>query len=209
MKRLAMLCLGAAVAVSPGPLPAPSFCAEWVRQSSEGYDRLTLFADRTLVWKTRRGDAEDLKRRTLEADEAKFYCEYFRKPEFWALPEDLRSRMTGEFLTESRVRLTRPDGSSKDIRFDELSALTPDASALRASLEGLRRIFSERIAPASKFTAQTLQPGTVLRRFDGVLFRVRTVDEGKGVVELEGVSEPFSFFRKIGELRFLFQAPGD
>ena len=190
------------------PMPVPSYCAEWLRQSSEGYERVTLFADRALVWKTRRGSVEEIKRRTLEPEEAKFYCEYFAREEFWSLPEDLRSRMTGQFVTESVLRLARPDGSTKEIRFDELSPLSPDAASLRSSLEGLKRTFTERIAPASRFTAQTLQPGTILRRLDGALFRVQRLDEGKGIVELEGISEPFSVFRKISELRFFFHEPG-
>ena len=195
-------------ALLAAPMPAPSYCAEWLRQSSEGYERVTLFADRALVWKTRRGSVEEVKRKTLEPEEAKFYCEYFARSEFWSLPEDLRSRMTGEFVTESVLRLARPDGATKEIRFDELSPLSLDAAALRSSLEGLKRMFTERIAPASRFTAQTLQPGTVLRRLDGALFRVQRLDEAKGVVELEGISEPFSVFRKIAELRFFFHAPG-
>ena len=39
---------------------APTFCVEWVEQSSEGFERLTLFSDRTLVWKRRRGNDEHL-----------------------------------------------------------------------------------------------------------------------------------------------------
>jgi hypothetical protein len=46
-----------------------------------------------------------------------------------------------------------------------------------------------------------------LKRFDGVLFRVRRVDTLKGVVELEGVNEPYSEFRKLEDLRFLFAPP--
>ena len=203
----AAVLLSAALRVTAAPMPTPSYCAEWIKQSTEGFERLTLFADRTLVWKTRRGDAENVKRKSLDAEEAKFYCEYFGRAEFWSLPEDQRSRIPGEFLTQSVLRIARPDGTTKEVRFDELSALSPEASALRSSLEGLRRLFTDRIAPLSNFTARTLAPGTVLRRFDGVLFRVLIVDEGKGVVELEGVAEPFSFFRKIEELRFLFHPP--
>jgi hypothetical protein len=33
------------------------------------------------------------------------------------------------------------------------------------------------------------------------------VDKARGVVELEGVSEPYSFFGKIEDLRFLFEPP--
>jgi len=190
-------------------MPAPTYCAEWVKQSSEGYERLTLFSDRTLVWKTRRGEAEDVRRKTLDADERKFYCDYFARVEFWDLPDDMRSRMTGQFVSESMLRLARPDGSVKEIRFDELSSLAPAAATLRSSLEGLKRSFTERIAPPSRFTPQTLPIGTILKRFDGALFRVVLVDEVKGVVELQGVAEPFSFFRRLQELRFFFEPPGE
>jgi len=195
--------------MSASPMPAPTYCAEWVKQSSEGYERLTLFSDRTLVWKTRRGEAEDVRRKTLDADERKFYCDYFARVECWDLPDDMRSRMTGQFVSESMLRLARPDGSVKEIRFDELSSLAPAAATLRSSLEGLKRSLTERIAPPSRFTPQTLPRGTILKRFDGALFRVVLVDEVKGVVELQGVAEPFSFFRRLQELRFFFEPPGE
>ena len=53
----------------------------------------------------------------------------------------------------------------------------------------------------------TLPPGTLLRRFDGAIFRVRQVIADKGFVELEGVREPYSEYKKIDELRFQFAAP--
>jgi hypothetical protein len=212
MKRrllLPALALGLLAAASAAaPMPTPTYCVEWIRQSTEGFERLTLFSDRTLVWKTRRGEQEDWKRKTLEADEAKFYCDYFGGSGLWALPTDERSHVPGEFVTESLVRLARPDGSIHEVRFDELAALSPDAAALRASLDGLKRFFTDPLAPASQFKAESLAPGTVLKRFDGAVFRVRMLDEGRGVVELEGVDEPFSQFRRISDLRFFFQAPG-
>jgi len=204
---LAASTLSLVVTLSAAPMPAPTFCAEWVKQSSEGYERLTLFSDRTLVWKTRRGEVEDVRRKTLDAEERKFYCDYFARVEFWDLPDDMRSGLTGQFVSESRVRLARPDGSVKEIRFDELSSLAPAAGTLRSSLEGLKRSFAERIAPASRFTAATLARGTLLKRFDGAMFRITLLDEARGIVELQGVSEPFSFFRKIEELRFFFEPP--
>ena len=207
MTFLAASALSLVVTLSAAPMPAPTFCAEWVKQSSEGYERLTLFSDRTLVWKTRRGEVEDVRRKTLDAEERKFYCDYFARVEFWDLPDDMRTGLTGQFASESRVRLARPDGSVKEIRFDELSSLAPAASALRSSLEGLKHSFAERIAPASRFTAANLARGTLLKRFDGAVFRITLLDEARGIVELQGVSEPFSFFRKIAELRFFFEPP--
>jgi hypothetical protein len=204
---LAASALSLLVATAPAPMPAPTFCAEWVKQSSEGYERLTLFSDRTLVWKTRRGDIENVRRKTLDAEERRFYCDYFARVEFWDLPDDMRSGLTGQFVSESMLRLARPDGSVKGIRFDELSSLAPAAATLRSSLEGLKRSFAERIAPASRFTAATLSRGTLLKRFDGAVFRITLLDEARGIVELQGVSEPFSYFRKIEELRFFFEPP--
>ncbi len=202
---LALLALSAEALAEKAP---PTFCVEWVEQSSEGYERLTLFADRTLAWKRSRGGAEQLKRQRLTPEEGTFYCDFFRGSDIWSSPEDLRSNLTGEFVRQSLVTLTRPDGTRKQIRYDELSALTPETAALRSSLEGLRGTFTAPLAPASRFTAENLPPGTILRRFDGVPFRVRSIDSQKGVVELEGVREPYSEFRKLEELRFLFAAPG-
>ena len=151
--------------------------------------------------------SEQFKRQRLTPDEAKFYCDYFRSDEIWNGTEDLRSGLTGEFIRQSVVRLARADGTRKEIRFDELSAMTPETAALRSSLEGLKGIFTAPLAPPSRFSADNIPPGTILRRFDGVLFRVVRLDPQKGVVELEGVREPYSEFRKIDELRFLFAPP--
>jgi hypothetical protein len=196
---------------TPTALPVrpagPSFCAEWIRQTKEGYERLTLFSDHTLVWKTSRGGQDEVRRKPIAAEEVDFYCQYFARNEFWSLPADLRSGLTGDFFAESRVTLTRPNGSRKAIRFDELSSLSPEASALRASLQGLRNLFTERLAPASSFTAGTLPPGTVLQRFDGVRFRVVRVIAEKEVVELAGVADPITYFLRLSEMRFQFAAP--
>ena len=185
----------------------PTFCMEWVRQSNEGYERFTLFADRTLVWKTSRKGSDQVRRKLLEPDELQFYCSYFGGAEFWDLPEDLRSGLGGDFAMQSAITLTRPDGSRRKIRFDDLSALPSDAASLRSSLEGLKGIFTSPIAPASRFTPETLPAGTLLKRFDGVLFRVRRVESEKGIVELEAVWEPYFEFKKIEELRFQFSPP--
>jgi hypothetical protein len=201
------LVLAAAASVLRAESTSPTFCAEWVEQTRDGFERLTLFSDRNAVWKRALASAPQLKRRKLGEEEAKFYCDYFRSEEIWTSPDDLRSGMTGDLIKQSIITLTRPDGSRKQIRFDELSALTPEAAALRSSLEGLRATFTAPLAPASRFTAENLAPGTVLKRFDGVLFRVKRIDAIKGVVEIEGLREPYSEFRKIEDLRFLFAAP--
>lgn len=154
-----------------------------------------------------RDGVEKVKRRRLEPDELAFYCAYFIRPEVWEVPEELRTGMAGELASQSMLTLVRPDGSRKQIRFDELSSLPAGAAAVRSSLEGLRLTFLSPLAPASRFTPATLPPGTLLRRFDGVVFRVRQVITEKGVVELEGVSQPYSEFKKIEELRFQFAPP--
>ena len=204
---IALRALLAAAAMMAAPTSPPTFCAEWVEQSREGYERLTLFEDRTLVWKRQQAGGEQLKRQRLTPEEAKFYCDYLRSDDIWSSPEDLRSQVIGDLVKQSVVKLTRPDGSRHEIRFDEFSAMTPQSAALRSSLDGLRRIFTAPLAPATRFTAENIPPGTILKRFDGVLFRVRRVDSLKGVVELEGVNEPYSEFRKLEDLRFLFAPP--
>jgi len=204
-----IVCLTAARATCAAEGPqTPPFCAEWIRQSKDAYERVTLFSDGTLVWKRRSGEgAEDLKRKTMAPEELKFYCDYFSREEFWKLQDDFRTRLNAEFVHESQITITRRDGEHKSVRFDELSTLSLDALALKAALEGLRTLFVRTIAPASKFSPENLSPGTALTRLDGATFRVHMIDKARGVVELEGVSEPFSFFEKIDELRFLFEAP--
>ena len=207
---IAVLLAGVSLAVSssgPAPEPAPTFCAEWIRQSNQGYERLTLFSDRTLVWKTSRGGSDDVKRQKLDAKEVTFYCDYFRRREVWDLKEDLRTGLTGEFAAQSVLTIARPGGSRKTIRFDDLSPLPPEASAVRSALEGLRLAMLAPLAPASRFTAEHLAPGTLLKRFDGAMFRVRQLFPEKGVVELEGVAEPYTEFKKIEDLRYQFATP--
>jgi hypothetical protein len=154
-----------------------------------------------------RDGADETRRKKLDPPELAFYCEYFTRPEVWELPEDLRTGLAGDLTSQSTLTFVRPDGSRKQLRFDELSALPAGAAALRSSLEGLRLTFLSPLAPASRFTPATLPPGTLLRRFDGALFRVRSVIPEKGIVELEGVREPYSEYKKIDELRFQFAPP--
>ena len=52
-----------------------------------------------------------------------------------------------------------------------------------------------------------LAPGTLLKRFDGAVFRVRRLEKEKGFVEIVGVIEPYSQFVKIEELRYQFSPP--
>lgn len=202
-----ILALLAALSIVPPPSAKPTFCVEWVRQSRAGFERITLFGDRAVVWKTVDSAGELVRKKTLTPEELEFYCTYFSRSEIWNLPEDLRTRLTGDFTAESVVTATRKDGSLKRVRFDELSALSADAAALRSALEGLRTVFTNPLAPASRFTADLLPAGTLLKRFDGVMFRVVRLEKEKGFVEIAGVNEPYSQFVKLEELRFQFSPP--
>jgi hypothetical protein len=207
----ALLKLAALAALAATPEPSasskPTFCVEWIRQSRAGYERVTLFADSTAIWKTLDGEGERVRRKTFPAAEVEFYCSYFQRREFWELPEDLRTGLTSDFSGQSLVTLTRPAGTRKLIRFDDLSALSSEAGSLRAALDGLKTAISNPLAPASRFTPDALPAGTILKRFDGAIFRVMKLDKEKGLVEIVGVSEPYSQFVKIDELRFQFAAP--
>ncbi|HEY6065907.1 MAG TPA: hypothetical protein VIY96_07100, partial [Thermoanaerobaculia bacterium] len=185
----------------------PTFCVEWIKQSRDGFERITLFADRALIWKTVDARGDQVRRKTLSPEELQFYCDYFTRPEVWSLPGDLRTGLAGEFSAQSTLTLARKDAPSKTIRFDDFSALSTEASALRSALEGLRTVFTNPLAPASRFTADALPPGTLLKRFDGAIFRVLRLEREKGFVELVGVTEPYSQFIKLEELRFQFSPP--
>lgn len=197
---------GAVVGAAP-PERSPTFCIEWVRQSREGFARITVFTDRTMVWKTVDASGEQVRRKTLTAEELDFYCAYFTRAEVWNLSEDLRTGLTGDFAGQSSITAARRDGSRKSVRFDDLSALSADAAALRSALEGLKGVFTNPLAPASRFTADVLPPGTLLKRFDGGVFRVVRIEKEKGVVEITGLTEPYSQFVKLEELRFQFSPP--
>ncbi len=199
--------LAAASTPTPEPAAGPTFCAEWIRQSTEGYDRLTLFRDGVLVWKTHRGAKDQVKRDRLDGSEAKFFCDFFAREDFWKLPADLRTGLAGELAGESAVTLARADGSRKVVRFDDLSTGDWASSSLRSALEGLKGVFLSPLAPASRFAPDLLPPGTLLRRFDGHVFRVARLEKATGYVEIEGVNEPYSQWVKIEELRFQFAPP--
>jgi len=203
----ALLLTASIAGATPASAAKPTFCVEWLRQSREGYERITLFADGTVVWKTVDSGGDRLRRKPLAPEELEFYCSYFARPEVWSVPGDLRTGLTGEFSAQASVIVTRKDGSVKRVRFDEFSPLTAESAALRSALEGLRSIFTNPLAPASRFTADVLPPGTLLKRFDGAMFRVLRIEKEKGVVEIAGVNEPYSQFVKIEELRFQFSPP--
>jgi hypothetical protein len=192
---------------TPEPISGPTFCVEWIHQSSEGYDRLTLFRDRTLVWKTHRGEHDDIKRERLSASEAQYYCDYFEHNEFWSISPDLRTGMLSDLAGESAVTMARTNGNRKTIRYDDLSSHTASSASLRAALEGLKGIFLSPLSPASRYTPDVLAPGTLLKRFDGAVFRVNRLEKDTGFVEIVGVTEPYSQFVKIEELRFQFAPP--
>ena len=192
---------------APTAIPGPTFCAEWVRQSREGYDRLTLFRDGTLVWKTSRNGKDEMKRETLSAAEVQFYCEFFARSENWSIPADRRTGLTGDLASSSAVTLARPTGDRITLRFDEFSTDTADSSSLRSALEGLKGLFLSPLPPATRFHPDLLQPGTLLKRFDGAIFQVRRLEKESGFVEIVGVSEPYSQFVKIEELRYQFAPP--
>ena len=203
----ATLAAGPTPTATPEPPRGPTFCAEWIRQSSEGYERLTLFRDRTLVWKTHRGGKDQVKREELDASETKFYCDFFAQNDLWSLPADMRTGLTGDLAGESAVTLTRPDGSRKVIRYDDLSTGDWAWSSLRSALEGLKGIFLSPLAPPSRFAPDLLAPGTLLRRLDGHVFRVVHLERATGYVEIEGDNEPYSQWVKIEELRYQFAPP--
>jgi hypothetical protein len=197
------------VAATPTPAESPSrtFCAEWVRQSREGYERLTLFSDGMVVCKRSRDGKDEIVRKRLPPEERAFYCEFLSRPEVWASPLDLRSGLTGDFTAQSSITLVRADGDRRVIRFDDFSPLPGEAAAVRAALEGLKASLTSPLAPASRFAPALLSAGQILKRFDGALFRIRSIEAEKGIVELEGVREPYRQYRKIDELRFQFSPP--
>jgi hypothetical protein len=207
MKLLTLVAALASASMATPGARDPTFCAEWVRQSSEGYDRLTLFRDRALVWKTHRGAQDEVRRKTLDASELQYYCAFFARDDFWSLRPDLRTGLAGEFTSQSAVTLARPDGTRKTIRFDDLSTNTAESAALRSALEGLKGLFVNPLAPASRFTPDVLTPGTLLKRFDGAVFRVRRLEKETGFVEIVGVTQPYAQFLRIDELRFQFSPP--
>ena len=105
------------------------------------------------------------------------------------------------------MTLARSNGDRITLRFDEFSTDTADSSSLRSALEGLKGLFLSPLPPATRFHPDLLAPGTLLKRFDGAVFQVRRLEKESGFVEIVGITEPYSQFVKIEELRFQFEPP--
>ncbi len=200
-----------AVPVSPTPTPpeprGPTFCAEWIRQSGEGYERLTLFRNGVLIWKTSRGDRDEVKRETLEPTERDFYCAFFARDEFWKLPADLRTGLVG---VSPRARPSRWRGRTETARAcasTTCRAARPNPRPCARRWKDCGGFFCRRWRRLPASLRRTSPPGTLLKRFDGAVFRVTRLEKDTGFVEIAGVTEPYSQFVKIEELRFRFFAP--
>ena len=192
---------------APTPIPGPTFCAEWVRQSNEGYDRLTVFRDGDLVWKTSRGGKDEVKREKLSPAELQFYCEFFARTEIWTIPKDRRTGLTGQLASSlgrhARAVQRRPDHAPLRRVLDGHGRQL--LAAFRA--RGAQGPLSLSAASGDAIPSATARPGTLLKRFDGAVFQVRRLEKESGFVEIVGMTEPYSQFIKIEELRFQFAPP--
>ena len=161
-----------------------------------------------LVWKTHRGGKDNVKRERLDGPEAPLLLRASSpQARFWKLPRtsarvwrasspaSLPSRSLGPTAAASRSATTT----------SRRATWRPPRCAPRS--RGSRGSSSRPLAPPSRYTADLLSPGTLLRRFDGRIFRVAHLEKETGYVEVEGVNEPYSQWIKIDELRFQFAPP--
>ena len=186
----------------------PTYYFEWIARSGAATTRLTLFTDRTLVRKTKDGDRTHVDRRVLSEEEYAHYLAYFAEAKRTAGGRlDFDSGLAGDFQVNSKAEFRPPGQPNWTFRFDSFSPLSLEASRIKTALEGLRDSFGHVLPSPGDFAPDKIPPGTVLTRLDGKRFRVHRVDRDAGVVELEGIDEPYSLFVKIENLRFTFKAP--
>ncbi len=151
------------------PVVGPTFCAEWVRQSNEGYDRLTLFRK---ACSSGRRAAEARTRSSgiaLGPRSSQFYCDFFARPgrsgRSAARPADGPDR---ELASCFAVTLARPNGEPQDACASTICRATPPrSSSLRSALEGLGGFFCRRSRPVTRFApaiCRTGDPSQALRR---------------------------------------------
>jgi hypothetical protein len=187
----------------------PTTIVEWIHQGGRHWDRVTLFTDGMLVWKTRDSASgeEHFRSRRVTPEELDFYRLYFGRAEFFHLPRDLTSGADADTAEQDTVTVTRPNGDRQTIRWDQLSSLPLSAAALRASLLGLRSSFDTALPAIEDYAPDRIPPGTVLTRRDGEPFRVRAYYEDRGILELVGVRDPVTVFLTLKDVRMQFLPP--
>ncbi len=185
----------------------PTYLFEWVSRTRESTGRLTLFADHTLVRKLAAGKSADIRKRKLSNEEYDYYVAYFSDPQSLQAAGNYRSGSTGDLLSVCEVTFQLPGGKTWRMSYDSLSSLTFEAVRVRSALEGLYDSFGKVLPSPADFAPEKMPPGTILHRRDGASFRVIRVDADHGMVELQGLNEPYSLFLKIDDLRFTFLAP--
>ena len=186
---------------------APTWVAEWISKTGDAMQRVTLFADGVLVRKSVADGKIEMKKRKLAAAELDSYVAIFRAPEADIAAGTFDSGMSGERLAHSVISVMRADGRPWKIEFDSFSAVTPEAQRIRGAMEDLRDSFGKITASSGDFAPEKLAPGRILKRRDGVEFRIVRYDERARVVELKGLDEPYSQFYKLEDLAASFYPP--
>jgi hypothetical protein len=205
----AVLALTALLAGSPGPAAeSPTFLFEWISKTGAASRRLTLFTDRVLVRKSVSEDGKtEMKKRKLSEDEYAFYAKYFANDEFEASARDFDTGLAGDGAEKSTVVVAPPEAPKYTISFDAFSVLSAPAAQLKAALEGLRDSYGKVLPNEEDFTREKVVRGAILRRRDGQEFRVVSVSEDSGVVEMQAVGQPYSQFFEWSKLRYMFFPP--
>ena len=185
----------------------PTYLVEWLSRTGEATQRVTLFSDGVLVRKSTADGKTEMKKRKLSATEYDSYAAMFRAPEAEQAAGVFQSGISGEGVAQSVITVTRADGSVWKLEFDSFSAVTLEAQRIKAALEDLRVSFGKAMASSADFPVEKLTPGTILRRRDGVAFRVIHYDDHAGIVEVRAESEPYSQFYKLENLHLSFYPP--
>ena len=193
--------------VAPPAEGGPTYVAEWVVRTGSAMQRVTLFSDGVLVRKSTADGKTEMKKRKLAPAELQSYVAVFRAPGVEDASGTFESGMSGDELPHSVITVTKADGHAWTISFDGLSALSPEAQRVRSVMQDLRDSFGQPRAAAGDFPPDKLVPGRILRRRDGVEFRIVRFDEHAGVVELKGLDEPYSQFYKLDRLAASFLPP--
>ena len=106
----------------------------------------------------------------------------------------------GEWVEKCRLQLDRPEDRERVFSFGRYDTRPPGVQRLVEIAEDLAR----QVPPASRAqhlpTGYVPQPGDVLRRVDGHLFRIIGETADKNGVELDGMDQPLRLFTPKGAL---------
>lgn len=196
--------------VFPGPPAPPSYILEYTAREAESLERLTLFKDGMVVYKTRKPDAPDLLlKRQLSPEEIRVYLDAIEASGIFDLHEKVRSTVTGQLVHGWTLALSLPKRGERSFEGTALQSVPLSVGKMLRIAQDLSEALLQKWRDTDPFQERPPVPGDVLESFESNLYAVvRFVDE-RDQYELRGVKQPVTYFVKTGELKLFFKDYAD